>query len=848
VVSLVATPNRIYLGGLFSRVGTGLVHRITAVDPVAGANTCWNPEVTDRPGLGSVKAIALSSNAIYAGGSFTNIGGQPRRYLAALDPNCPGNATSWQPLLDASVDTLAVARGSVVAGGAFQRVAGLYRPNLAVFPLEGSPALTVQPTDQKTNVGQTVSLNASATGNGTLSYQWQRNGTNVLGATAATLTIPNAQVSHSGIYTLVATNALGLINSRPVNVLIVEPVRILAQPLSQTVSPGTTVTLTVTAAGSPPPIFQWRLNGVDIPGAVQSTLTLTNVQPTNGGSYNVVVASAGAALSSATATLLVTTTSHPFADFLQGSTPLIGSSGLRSGSNVGDTHESFETNHVGKLGGASVWTRWVAPSSGIATFSTRGSSFDTLLAIYTGTQMQNLVPVASDEDSGGFLTSQTLFSVNAGTEYRIAIDGFGGASGDIVLSWSLDTTTTAYPRFLSQPKDVSVILGGTTIFSVSLPNFPPVTYQWFHECFAIPGANNSTLVVGPVQVADVGRYHVEVMNTSNRTARSFDASLDIGPDVKVVSQDKLEDILGTNFVDSPGGFVPVAVGSSGFLSVSAGSISSQTFNNIGAQGQLGETNHCNVLGGSSKWYGIKPVVSGTFIIDTIGSSFDTVLAAYRATNLTYLSSALMACDDNSAPDGIRSVVKFNARGGRKYVVVVDGVNAAKGNISLNWKFGNAPLPNPAPPAQITVPAGTNVNLCAITNGVVPAPGFGWLFNGVPINGATQSCLTISNIQAQHAGTYSVIVSNVIGVATQTIAVITVGGGLRLVSHGLNANGQYSLSVTGIAGQRFILEANTNLSTTNWTSLLTTSLAAQPFLYFDTNTSRNRQRLYRTLNQ
>src|SRR5208282_825831 len=55
------------------------------------------------------------------------------------------------------------------------------------------------------------------------------------------------------------------------------------------------------------------------------------------------------------------------------------------------------------------------------------------LGVFTGTNVSQLTPVAADDDSGGFFTSLVTFNVTAGTAYQIAVDGFKGASGDVIL-------------------------------------------------------------------------------------------------------------------------------------------------------------------------------------------------------------------------------------------------------------------------------------------------------------------------------------------------------------------------------------------------------------------------------
>jgi hypothetical protein len=102
------------------------------------------------------------------------------------------------------------------------------------------------------------------------------------------------------------------------------------------------------------------------------------------------------------------------------------------GHNVGATWEEFEPYHWDSTGEHSVWWRWQAPASGIVTINTVGSSFDTILAAYTGSAMLNLSLVANNNDYSG-VTSQISFFATAGTIYRIAVDGYGTASGNISL-------------------------------------------------------------------------------------------------------------------------------------------------------------------------------------------------------------------------------------------------------------------------------------------------------------------------------------------------------------------------------------------------------------------------------
>ena len=115
---------------------------------------------------------------------------------------------------------------------------------------------------------------------------------------------------------------------------------------------------------------------------------------------------------------------------------LSGPTATATGTNVEATKETAEPNHNGNPGGKSVWYRWTAPADGNVVVDTFGSSFDTLLAAYTGTTVDGLHRLASNDDASG-LQSRVRFPATAGTEYRIAVDGYYAAQGSITLRVAL---------------------------------------------------------------------------------------------------------------------------------------------------------------------------------------------------------------------------------------------------------------------------------------------------------------------------------------------------------------------------------------------------------------------------
>jgi hypothetical protein len=102
--------------------------------------------------------------------------------------------------------------------------------------------------------------------------------------------------------------------------------------------------------------------------------------------------------------------------------------------------EPGEPNHAGNAGGKSVWFEWITPQAGMVNIDTHGSSFDTLLAVYTGGSISTLTAIASNDNDGSANgTSGLSFVGTAGTIYKIAIDGFNGASGNVVLNLKFDS-------------------------------------------------------------------------------------------------------------------------------------------------------------------------------------------------------------------------------------------------------------------------------------------------------------------------------------------------------------------------------------------------------------------------
>ena len=123
---------------------------------------------------------------------------------------------------------------------------------------------------------------------------------------------------------------------------------------------------------------------------------------------------------------------RPVHDDFAAALPLSNSSARAVSCNQGATSESGEPSGSGS--GKSVWWAWTAPASGVWRADTAGSSFDTVLDVFTGNDLMSLTAVASDDNDGGGVTSLACFSAVQGTAYHFRVRGSQGAEGTILFN------------------------------------------------------------------------------------------------------------------------------------------------------------------------------------------------------------------------------------------------------------------------------------------------------------------------------------------------------------------------------------------------------------------------------
>jgi hypothetical protein len=405
---------------------------------------------------------------------------------------------------------------------------------------------------------------------------------------------------------------------------------------------------------------------------------------------------------------------------------LLPATGSRNGTNVDATKEAGEPSHAGNVGGGSVWYRWVAPYTGNAMFDTIGSGFDTLLAVYTGPSVDQLTPVASNDDFLGWKwTSQLGFAATAGTAYYIAVDGYndgtsGPARGTFAVNWDLQGSQTAQPNDNFAAAVQITGPGGSTTGSTYAatkeagePNHGgnvgghSVWFRWAAPydgtyTFTTDASQFDTLL-GVYQGVGVGSL-VQVAGNDDiawnnlRSSVTFNAT---GGSVYSIAIDGKR----FNYSGSASGAYtlvwsalngdPNAPGNDAFAYQQplVGASGSAGGSNAHGSEEPGEPNHAGNPGGASVWYSWTAPANGTVDISTAGSSFDTLLAAYAGSAVNALTQ--VTANDDLGPAKGPSEIVFNAVAGTTYRLAVDGYLAPgaaspeQGDIVLSWSYTGA---------------------------------------------------------------------------------------------------------------------------------------------------------------
>jgi len=332
-----------------------------------------------------------------------------------------------------------------------------------------APTITTQPSSQSVTAGSNVSFTVAATSSANMAYQWRKDGTAISGATGTTYSINAVTAGAAGGYSVVITNSAGSTTSATATLTVTTPTTppaITSAPASQTASPGSSVKFSVTATGTAPLSYSWRKNGTAINGATTASYTINSVQGSDAGTYTVVVGNSAGTVTSAGATLTVT------------SAPVFTAQPASKSVTAG-TATSFS---VAVSGSPAPTLQWL--KDGTALSGATGSTLS--------------IAAAKASDAGTYTVRATNVS------------GTATSSGAVL-------TVATPPVVNTPPSTQTVSVGNAITLGVTASGTPAPTYQWQKNGSNIAGATQSSYIIGSATPADGGTYSVVVSNSAGST-------------------------------------------------------------------------------------------------------------------------------------------------------------------------------------------------------------------------------------------------------------------------------------------------------------------------------------------
>jgi len=167
--------------------------------------------------------------------------------------------------------------------------AGGSSPGCPVIVNVTASTSATDPSAQTACEGGSASFSTTASGTGPFTYQWQKDGVDIPGATNSTLSINPVALSDAGTYRVVVTGTCGTDTTEGA-LLTVNTTTVTSDPDDATKCLGASVTFTTTPGGTPGPTgftYVWKKDGVVIPGATSSSYTINSIVAGDAGTYSV---------------------------------------------------------------------------------------------------------------------------------------------------------------------------------------------------------------------------------------------------------------------------------------------------------------------------------------------------------------------------------------------------------------------------------------------------------------------------------------------------------------------------------------------------------------------------------
>ncbi len=573
-----------------------------------------------------------------------------------------------------------------------------------------------------------VAFSVTKTGTNVVTYQWKKNGTNILGATSATLDLTNAQLADAGAYTVVATDASGATATSLAGTLTVTNNTKYTIPDYTTCASNTSFTLTGTVvsgtAGATSTKWQrstdggntWvdvaaSLDGITYSNYTTGTLTLSAVTTgLNGYRYRIVTTNG--VCSNYSNVDMLTVTGPPVIVTQPSNSTLCTSTGT-----------SFSVVATG----TNLTYQWQRRTSSVGAWTNVTTSLDA--GIYTNVNSATLV-----------LTSAP--SADTNYEYQVIVSS--GSCGSVTSTVAVLNPTLATPTISGG--NVTVCAGTPVTLTASASGSP--AFQWYLNGSAIGGATGASF--NPTLS---GNYSVQASSVGYCAAGSATSTVTISalPTVSIAE-----------------GTTLTLAGGSEQLTATASPAGTYTYTwyKDGTDLNAANSNVYTVIATGS--YTVKATNAASCFATSTAIAISSLPSAQAngATTFCEGGNVVLTTTMASGADGVQWLKNGTTvvGTGLTYTATTSGSYAAQ--FTLNGVVINVPntttatqvTVNPLPTATITssssaaVCAGTTVTLTATSNALSPT--FAWYKNGSLIAGATAGTYSATTV-----GDYSFSVSN-----------------------------------------------------------------------------------------
>ena len=698
-------------------------------------------------------------------------------------------------------------------------------------PADAPVQIASQPQGQTNFVGQPITLSVVVTGDAPFTYQWQKNGGDIAGATGSTLVLSNPQTSDSGSYTVTISDPLPSTANSDVAVIsiLAVPPTIITPLQSRVETVGDHMAFVANVAGSAPFTYLWKKNGSTINGATSSVLALANIQLGDSGTYDVTINNANGQTSSSATLTVMTGYQQLYPTNIVAVRVSDGAQGLSA-----VTGNTIYLDQYTPSGGYvnTIMLPDTLPSALVASGGAPDALYESVMTLSQNGAFLNI---------GGFNTSQPYTGPGGVGSGNVTIRGMGAIDmyGYFTLALTNLGLYNAGTQFRSAVSSDGISQFWTTGVASSVAGM-----KYVHNggaTTAIAGGLGGTRVVditphGNLAFTDAGDSGLTGLNALSGlpVAQAIpNLVINVGPTASPNDFSISPDVATVYIADD------------------------ENFSN-------GTGN-----GGIQRWDN----VGGTYVLSYTLATGGNSLGGARCLVVDYSANGswgpgvtgaiIYATTSEASTNSIVRIVD-NGAGSTGTVIATAGPN----QLYRGMRFG----PNAAPTVTIlNPPQSQTVGLGGAATFTVSAAGgpftYQWQLNGVNLTdgasptasgaiiaGSTSPVLTVSHAgTADSGGNYSVIVSNPnpTGSATSTAAVLTVvfsqfgGGGASPVV--VNSDHTVQLNFSGTAGSNYRVWGSADVTlkpvTSTWSLLGSGTFSGGADSFVDTNAPAFKQQFY-----